>query len=396
MSFAIIASHVPRAARLGLAGLFIALTGVAASAQSDREMRCAQLEQELANAWQGDSGESDIGRIEAEIRQVERQYQQGEAQAERAGCYENFFIFGRGLVRTPRCLRMHNQIENARRQLSRLQQQRNAGRGGSNRRRDYITDTLAREGCGSQYQQQARREPRGFFEELFGGFEPDPMPRRDGWTTSRIDPTMPYRTLCVRECDGFYYPISYSVMPSAFGSQQAQCQSQCAAPADLYVYPNPGGQVEQAVSLDGRAYMDHVNAFKYRKEYVKGCSCKTAEYNPSEIEGADKDKKKAETEGDEPLPWREGSANPAEDQAPKQAETPGPESQPVARQDEAEPADPIETGSIEPAQAEPVPDLPPALQSAAPVRRPAQAAPVKAAPVQASAARRASEAPPRR
>ncbi len=391
MSFAIIASHVPRAARLGLTGLFVALTCVAASAQSDR---CMQLEQELANAWQGDSGESDIGRIDAEIRQVERQYQQGESQAERAGCYENFFIFGRGLVRTPRCLRMHNQIEDSRRQLSRLQQQRNAGRGGGNRRRDFIMDSLAREGCGSQYQQQARREPRGFFEELFGGPEPDPIPRRDGWTTSRIDPTMPYRTLCVRECDGFYYPVSYSVMPSAFGSQQSQCQSQCAAPAELYVYPNPGGVVEEAVSLDGRAYMDHVNAFKYRKDYVKGCSCKIAEYNPSEIEASDKDKKKAESGNSSPLPWQEGEAKPAEATAVKQSDAPTPEPQ-AAKQAEAVPADNIQTGSIEPAQAAPVPAAEPQRESAAPARA-VEAAPVKAAPVRASVARRASEAPPKR
>jgi hypothetical protein len=274
------------AAVFGMAGLALCLWPAAVSAQSDQEIRCMQLEQELANDWQGDSGASELPRIQSEIARVEQVYRQNEAQAERQGCYENFFIFGRGLVRTPRCLRMHNQIEDARRQLARLQQQRDAvGSGGGNRRRDRVLEALARNGCGPQYQQQARREPRGFFEELFGGFEPDPIPRRDGWTTSRIDPTMPYRTLCVRECDGYYYPISYSVMPSAFASQRAQCQTQCAAPADLYVYPNPGGQVEQSVSLDGKAYMDHPNAFKYRKDYVKGCSCKVAEYNPAEGRG---------------------------------------------------------------------------------------------------------------
>ena len=41
---------------------------------------------------------------------------------------------------------------------------------------------------------------------------------------------------------------------------------------------------EQAISLNGSAYADLPVAFKYRKEYVKGCSCKQAEYNPTDIE----------------------------------------------------------------------------------------------------------------
>jgi hypothetical protein len=373
------------AAVFGMAGLALCLWPAAVSAQSDQEIRCMQLEQELANDWQGDSGASELPRIQSEIARVEQVYRQNEAQAERQGCYENFFIFGRGLVRTPRCLRMHNQIEDARRQLARLQQQRDAvGSGGGNRRRDRVLEALARNGCGPQYQQQARREPRGFFEELFGGFEPDPIPRRDGWTTSRIDPTMPYRTLCVRECDGYYYPISYSVMPSAFASQRAQCQTQCAAPADLYVYPNPGGQVEQSVSLDGKAYMDHPNAFKYRKDYVKGCSCKVAEYNPAEIEEGGAEKKAEAT----PAP---GSPSPAP--ARSQAEAP-----------ELPPADgAVVTGALPRAQPQAAaPDPQGANVSVAPVRRQnaGAAAPVQAAPVQAQPSSpevaQQSEAPPRR
>lgn len=64
------------------------------------------------------------------------------------------------------------------------------------------------------------------------------------------------------------------------------CQANCAAPSELYVYRNPGQEIDQAISLNGTAYKDLPNAFKYRKEYVKGCSCKESEYNPTEIEAA--------------------------------------------------------------------------------------------------------------
>jgi hypothetical protein len=72
------------------------------------------------------------------------------------------------------------------------------------------------------------------------------------------------------------------------GPDAEACQSSCAAPAELYVYRNPGQEIEQAVSLSGSAYMDLPVALRYRKEFVKGCSCKQAEYNPTEIMAANK------------------------------------------------------------------------------------------------------------
>jgi hypothetical protein len=93
--------------------------------------------------------------------------------------------------------------------------------------------------------------------------------------------------VCVRLCDGFFYPISYSTYGARVGPDAERCQSNCAAPAELYVHP-VGREIEQAISLQGSAYMDLPVALKFRKEYVKGCSCKKAEYNPAEIEAANK------------------------------------------------------------------------------------------------------------
>ena len=102
-----------------------------------------------------------------------------------------------------------------------------------------------------------------------------------------IDPNGRYRSVCVRLCDGFFYPIHYSTYGSRC-RRTRKCQSNCAAPAELYVYRNPGQEIEQAVSLNGSAYVDLPVALRFRKEYVKGCSCKQAEYNPTEIEAANK------------------------------------------------------------------------------------------------------------
>ena len=75
-------------------------------------------------------------------------------------------------------------------------------------------------------------------------------------------------------------------MPAALAQDASVCQSSCAAPAELYVYRNPGQEIDQAISLNGTAYSDLPAAFKYRKEYIKGCSCKADEYNPTAIEAA--------------------------------------------------------------------------------------------------------------
>ena len=62
-------------------------------------------------------------------------------------------------------------------------------------------------------------------------------------------PFATYRTLCVRLCDGYYFPVSFSTLPNHFQRDAEQCQSQCAAPAELYYHQNPGGAVEQMVSV---------------------------------------------------------------------------------------------------------------------------------------------------
>ncbi|MGE0612150.1 MAG: DUF2865 domain-containing protein [Hyphomicrobiales bacterium] len=258
---------------------------------SAQELRCIQLEQELANDWtnrtNSDRGDQ-LRQIDEDIRKYDRIFQGTQAAMENGGCYESVFIFGRALVRSPKCLRMNDAVEDARRQLTRLEQQKQAmtNPGNARRRQDELIDALARAGCGRQYQQQARRREStgGFFSSIFGGPDYD-YPRRDNLQTSRIEAFATYRTLCVRTCDGFYFPVSYSALPSQFNNDISACQAQCAAPAELFVHRNPGEEPEQMISADGStAYAGTPNAFRFRKEYVKGCSCKVTEYNPAEID----------------------------------------------------------------------------------------------------------------
>ncbi len=89
-----------------------------------------------------------------------------------------------------------------------------------------------------------------------------------------------YRTMCVRMCDGYYFPVSFKASSNQLEADAQFCNSDCYnAPTKLFYYSNPGGDIENMRALDGVRYKDIANAFKYRKEYVKECRCKAAPWS---------------------------------------------------------------------------------------------------------------------
>jgi uncharacterized protein DUF2865 len=287
------ASSVRSVSRPGLIALALAVTATGAftatgaKAQvSEQQIRCMQLQQDLASARGGGGpGGEQLRRLQQEIAEQDRKYQSAQASMDRGGCYERLFIFGRALKRNPRCLKLNANVEDARRQLARLQERRKSlKRGGGNKRRqNELQQALQRNGCSGA----PRRSGGGLFDFFGGGRQEYQTP-----VYRSINPNGRYHSVCVRLCDGFYFPVSYSTYGSRLEQDKVQCEQSCAAPAELYVYRNPGGEIQQAISLQGSAYMDLPVALKFRKEYVKGCSCKQTEYNPTEIMAANK--KKAE------------------------------------------------------------------------------------------------------
>ncbi|MBS0244166.1 MAG: DUF2865 domain-containing protein, partial [Proteobacteria bacterium] len=181
-----------------------------------------------------------------------------------------------------------------RRRIAELDVQRRQIQGLGSRDRSYQDDLireLARNNCGSQYQQEAsRRGGQSPFSSLWQDEDAAPQGRNDFNTL----PFATYKTVCVRLCDGYYFPISFSTLENHFSRDAEACQSKCAAPVELYYFQNPGGSMDQAKSIsENKAYTSLKTAFRYRKEYVQGCSCKQAEYTPSP---ADQGDRKAEAE----------------------------------------------------------------------------------------------------
>ena len=194
------------------------------------------------------------------------------AQSRRMGCESSGFF---SIFSNPpaQCGPLSRQIDQQRSGLERMRIDLERLNGGTTERaaqRQALLIALGDNGCGPQYRSAALAgQQNGFFDRLFGGngsgvysTPPGPM----GGT---------FRTVCVRTCDGFYFPISYSTSPDRFRDDELTCQRMCpASEVSLYTYHNPGEEMTQAVSMNGRLYTELPTAFQYRKAMSPECSCR--------------------------------------------------------------------------------------------------------------------------
>jgi hypothetical protein len=249
-----------------------ALAGTAAFAQSQNPA-CQRLEAQLASLDRGNEDPARAGQIRSTEDALSRQQFEVDklvAQARRMGCGNAgfFSIF----INPPRqCGPLNRKIEEQRDILDRMQVQLERLQGGTAERasqRQSLLIALADNGCGQQYRAAARYgQQDGFFDRLFGGGSVYQQPGGPLGGT--------FRTVCVRTCDGFYFPISFETTPDHFRQDEQTCQRMCpAAEVSLYTYHNPGEDVSQAISLNGRPYAELPAAFQYRKAITPACSCR--------------------------------------------------------------------------------------------------------------------------
>jgi hypothetical protein len=235
---------------------------------------CQRLEAQLASLDRGNSDPARADQIRRAEEAVNRQQFEVDrlvAQSRRMSCESSgfFSIFSNP---PPQCSGLTRQIDQQRYAIERLQNQLEQLNGGTTQRaaqRQSLLIALADNGCGPQYRSAAAAgQQGGFFDRLFGG---------NGGVFSAPSGPMgsTFRTICVRTCDGYYFPISYATTADRFRDDEQTCQRMCpAAEVSLYTYHNPGEDVAQAVSLNGRLYTELPTAFSYRKALNPACSCR--------------------------------------------------------------------------------------------------------------------------
>jgi hypothetical protein len=264
--------------------MLAALTSTSAHAQQQAPQSspvCGRLEAQLQSFDRSAGGASpgdQIRKYEEAATNQQNEIDRQQVTAQRMGCDGNsFFVL---FNQKPQCGPLNAKIQQMRDNLDRIQSDLERMRGSPAPEREgqrrAILVALAQNGCGQQYQAQVAATPPprsgGLFESLFGAksvFAPDTAP---GFSA----PGGTYRTVCVRTCDGYYYPISYATSPNRFADDEKSCHQSCpASDVQLYTYRNPGEDMNQAVSVSTQQpYTSLPNAFRYRQAVDNTCSCR--------------------------------------------------------------------------------------------------------------------------
>jgi Protein of unknown function (DUF2865) len=266
---------------------------------------CPRLEAQLATIDRGGTNDpakdEQIRRYQDAAAKQQAELDRVTSQAKRMGCDSSgfFSLFNNN---SAQCGPVNTQIQQMRSNLdqitSSLERLRGGGGFGSERdsqRRSVLT-ALAQNNCGPQYANAAPSGPANFLNSLFGGNNANPIPPPTG---DLAPPSGTFRTVCVRSCDGGYFPISFATVPTRFPDDERSCKALCpATEANLFTYRNPGEDINQAVSVNGQPYTSLPNAFRFRNEFNAACACKAPGQTWSEALKSIDDKAEAQQQGD--------------------------------------------------------------------------------------------------
>jgi hypothetical protein len=258
-----------------LAALAASIVAFSADVALAQNAECARLQQAIA-ARRGSSGSQ--GAVERQRAELSRT----SAYARSLGCENRKFLFF-GSEPPAQCGDLNGQISRMQANLADLQARAGGGAG----------DLVARYNAECGHAQPSA--PGNVFEALFGGMakfgapqdqEPQTdarfedhgdQPRQSAPSSGEKGPVQAHSgsyAVCVRTCDGSFFPVSYSGAGSRADSLEDVCRSLCPN-ADMAIYSFPfGGTVEEAASPTGEPYANLPNAGKFEKAYDSSCSCR--------------------------------------------------------------------------------------------------------------------------
>jgi hypothetical protein len=156
----------------------------------------------------------------------------------------------------------------------------------------------------------------------------------------RPSPDMPIqgglRTLCVRTCDGAFFPISSNATPLDFRAQAAQCERMCpGTQTELFYHSLEGQESSDMVSAKtGEPYTSMPTAFAYRNttsvNRSPSCSCNMAAYH-NEMKQQEDHAKAPQSTPSQDMSSITTITSPKSDTIPKPAEIKSEEPKPVEK-----------------------------------------------------------------
>jgi Protein of unknown function (DUF2865) len=112
---------------------------------------------------------------------------------------------------------------------------------------------------------------------VWTSLDPGPEPKRSVFMVVNAPQnalSLPGDSVCVRLCDGYYFPIGPVSRAGDLPDHRAACSSLCPdAPTQLFVEPTGSDRIEDAVSSEGTRYTALPAAFRNRATVDNACSC---------------------------------------------------------------------------------------------------------------------------
>lgn len=254
--------------RLGFRALLAAVLCLTAGQAFAQNAGCAQIKAQIAAI---DRANAQNNPFAAAARRQQTEIARSVNYANSIGCNRHQFLFF-GSPPPAQCPRLKARIASMQHNLAQLQARAKASVANSAVRQQLV----ARYNAGCQ-----QNHPPGFFQSLFGGFNPagpggPPPPTTPPGPTTPTNPQAPTpgaEAVCVRLNDGSFFPLIYSATRSP-ELLTALCKASCPN-AQVKVYTMvPGQTINTAVGLDGTPYVDLPNALKFQKSYNPADSCK--------------------------------------------------------------------------------------------------------------------------
>jgi hypothetical protein len=257
--------------------------------QAQQNPVCTRLETQLASVERGGGAGSRATMVRGAEDAVNRQQAEVDRlvlQQRRAGC-QAAGIFSIFTAQPPQCSALNSQVDQARNQLNRLMSdlQRTQSGGGNDMesQRQSVLAQLAQNNCGPQYRSAAAAPQRGIFDTVFNSGS-------GNYGGVDISSGGSFRTLCVRTCDGYYYPISFATNPSHFADDENTCRNTCPN-AEVALYSHrTSDDVRHAATVQGRRYVDLPTAFRYRQQFDPSCSCRKPGQSWADAMGQSRDR----------------------------------------------------------------------------------------------------------
>ncbi|MEM9678038.1 MAG: DUF2865 domain-containing protein [Pseudomonadota bacterium] len=168
------------------------------------------------------------------------------------------------------CPRLRTTMAKMQKNLKRLQRSasRSSGRV-SKRERRRIRRAMRRAGC-------EFKGRRSIAEQVFGNQnrKTKASPKMDERTRT-VSLTGRMRTMCVRTCDGYYFPVSFSTRKTSLEKDTEACANMCpGTDTQLFVQPIGNAEPKAMVStVDGTPYESLPTAFAFKERFDRSCVC---------------------------------------------------------------------------------------------------------------------------